>query len=290
MKQVSIIGLGLIGGSIGLAIKQSGLATKITGYARSQVKGAEALRLGAADEIEESLVSTVRNADLVILATPVLTMKEVLHEIASHLPMGCIVTDTASTKVDVIQWAREYLPSGVYFVGGHPMAGKEVSGIFAAEASLLKGCTYCLTPTQDTSSEALQTMVGIVNSIGANPLVINADEHDYAVAGISHLPFLLSTSLVSATTKDICWDKMSRLTAGGYRDVTRLASQDPRMTRDICFTNRQHILRWIDNFIHELEDYRDLIANESESLEESFVQNQQAREEWLAKKNKKHQR
>ena len=281
-KHIAIIGLGLIGGSIGLALKRSGLENaELTGYARNPEVASKALRLRAVDKIGESLTSTVGKADIVILATPTMAIKEILEQIAPHLISGCIVTDTASTKAKVMEWAEQYLPSRVNFVGGHPMAGKESAGIDAAEGNLFQGRTYCLIPGRNASPASIQLMVELVEKMGANPLFITAPEHDNFVAGISHLPLILSSTLVMATTKSPVWEKMSGLAATGYRDVTRLASQHPRMNRDICLTNRENILLWIDEFSRELSRFRQLVADSSEDLEKAFTEARQARESWL---------
>ena len=281
-KHIAIIGLGLIGGSIGLALKRSGLENaEVTGYARNPEVASKALRLRAVDKIGESLTSTVGKADIVILATPTMAIKEILEQIGPHLISGCIVTDTASTKAKVIEWAEQYLPSRVNFVGGHPMAGKESAGIDVAEANLFHGRTNCLIPGRNACPASIQLMVELVEKMGASPLFITAPEHDNFVAGISHLPFILSSTLVMATTKSPVWKKMSGLAATGYRDVTRLASQHPRMNRDICLTNRENVLLWIDEFSRELSRFRQLVADNSEDLEKAFTEAWQARESWL---------
>ncbi|MBM4462980.1 MAG: prephenate dehydrogenase/arogenate dehydrogenase family protein [Chloroflexi bacterium] len=283
VRRIAIVGLGLIGGSLGLALKQSGMeGTELVGYVRSSEAGDKALRLGVVDRVEQSLASAVSQADIVLLATPTLAIKETLAQIASHLPSGCLVTDTASTKEEVMRWAKEYLPVTVSFVGGHPMAGKELSGLEAAEAGLFRGCTYCLIPGGNTSPASVQGAVNLVREVGANPLFITASEHDNFVAAISHLPLVISSALVRATTQSTSWPKMSSLAATGYRDLTRLASQHPRMNRDICLTNRENIAAWIDVFIQELSHFRRLIADGSEAeIEQAFVEARQARHSWL---------
>jgi len=287
-KRIAIIGLGLIGSSIGLALKQAELeGAELVGYVRSPEAANKVLKLGAVDTIKESLASTVDKADLVVLATPVMAIKEILVQIGPHLAHGCTVTDTASTKVKVMEWAEEYLPPTVNFIGGHPMAGKELAGIEAAEASLFQGCTYCLTPGQNVSPASIQLVVGLVSEIGANPLFTTASEHDNFVAGVSHLPFVLSSALVMTTTQSPFWARMSRFAATGYRDLTRLASQHPRMNYDICLTNRGNVLNWIDEFIKELSRFRRLIAEDSGELESAFLQARQARQKWLEEHDKR---
>jgi len=280
---VTIIGLGLIGGSIGLALRRGrGRKWEVVGYSRRQETVATALDLGAIDRGEANLRDAVGQASLIIIATPVMTMKKILSDIAPYLPAGCIVTDVASTKVNVMRWAEEMLPPTVDFVGGHPMAGKETYGIQAANADLFRGCVYCLTPSQKASRESVGTVVGMVKRLGGTPFFIDAQEHDDLVAAISHLPMLISAALVSSTTEDPSWsNKMSRLAASGYHDVTRLASGNPEVNADICLTNREAIIKWIDEFIAELQRYRQLVADGDKRLEEALTEANKARQQWL---------
>jgi len=282
--QVAIIGLGLVGGSIGLALKGSTQPRcEVVGYVRRPEVAPTVLSLGLVDKVETSVEDAVKQAEIIVIATPVLSVKEILSQIADHLPHGCVVTDTASTKLDVMRWAEDLLPPRVDFIGGHPMAGKETHGIQAAEASLFQGCIYCLTPAKKASTQAIDKVVKMVEQLGAMPLFIDAEEHDYLVAGISHLPMLLSAALVSATTKEPSWDKMSQLAASGYRDVTRLASGNPEVNADICLTNTAAILHWVDRFGSQLETYRRLVTMGDKRLEEALAEASKAREEWLSR-------
>ena len=279
---VTIIGLGLIGGSIGLALRQGKKpGWEIVGYSRRQETVANALSLGAIERGETNLKDAVKQADFVIIATPVLTVKEIFSEIAPYLPSGCIITDTASTKVQVVKWAEEILPPTVDFIGGHPMAGRETYGIQAAEAELFQGCTYCLTSSEKSSSKSIDTVTGMVKKLGAIPLFIDAQEHDNLVAGISHLPMLLSAVLVSLTTKNPFWSKMSKLAASGYHDLTRLASGSPEVNAHICLSNKEAIINWIGKFSKELEKYRQLVAGGDKRLEQALTDANKARQEWL---------
>jgi len=279
---VTIIGLGLIGGSIGLALRQGKKpGWEIIGYSRRQETVANALSSGAIERGEPNLKDAVKQADFVIIATPVLTIKEIFSEIAPHLPSACIVTDTASTKVQVMKWAEEILPPTVDFIGGHPMAGRETYGIQAAESELFRGCTYCLTSAEKASPKSIDAVTGMVKKLGAIPLLIDAQEHDNLVAGISHLPMLLSAALVSLTTKNPSWSKMSKLAASGYHNLTRLASGSPEVNAHICLSNKEAIVNWLDKFSHELEMYRQLVAGGDKRLEQAFTDANKARQEWL---------
>jgi prephenate dehydrogenase len=287
-RRIAIVGLGLIGGSIGLVLKRAGSdGVELVGYARRPETADRALQLGAIDRVEGSLASAVDKADLVILATPTMSVKEILSQIGSHLPAGCVVTDVASTKVQVMKWAEESLPPSASFVGGHPMAGKELSGIDVADADLFKGCTYCIVPGRGSSDDAVQAVVDLVNRIGARPVFVNAAEHDQFVAGISHLPLVLASALVMATTRSPYWSKMSELASTGYQGATRLASQHPRMNRDICLTNGENIVSWIDDFTKELQRFRALIAEGDLGLEQAFDRARQARNAWIEEHDKK---
>ncbi|MBN2099467.1 MAG: prephenate dehydrogenase/arogenate dehydrogenase family protein [Dehalococcoidia bacterium] len=287
-RRVAIIGLGLIGGSVGLALKRAeSEAVELVGYARRPETADRARQLGAIDRIESTLASAVDKADLVVLATPTMSIKEILSQIGPHLPAACAVTDVASTKVQVMQWAEESLPQGVSFVGGHPMAGKELSGIEIADADLFKGCTYCIVPGRGASEAAVQMVVDLVHKVGARHVILNAAEHDRFVAGISHLPLILASALVMATTQSPQWPKMADFAATGYQSTTRLASQHPRMNRDICLTNGENIVAWIDELTKELQRFRTLIAEGDLGLEQAFERAWQARNAWIEEHGKK---
>lgn len=282
MGRIAIIGLGLIGGSLGLALKRAkGNGMEVIGFSRRSETIAKAKERRVIDEAAVDLASAVAEADLVIIATPVVTIKEILERISGHLPLKCVVTDIGSTKAMVMRWAKESLPATVSFIGGHPMAGKETSGLDEADANLFRGCVYCLTRGPTATEEAVKELAKLVESIGAKPLFIDAESHDNLVAGVSHLPTLLSAAFVSTTVSSAYWSDMAKLAAGGYRDISRLASGDAEVNRDICITNRDEIIRWIGRYIEELERYRHLIAEDSEGLMDTLAQARKAREKWL---------
>jgi prephenate dehydrogenase len=180
-----------------------------------------------------------------------------------------------------MKWAGEMLPPTVNFVGGHPMAGRETYGIQAAKADLFQRCTYCLTPSEKASPRSIDTVVDMTKKLGAIPFFINAQEHDDLVAGISHLPILLSAALASLTTKNPSWAKMSKLAASGYHDLTRLASGNPEVNSHICLSNQKAIVDWIDEFSQELKRYRQLVAKGDKRLEQALTEANKARQEWL---------
>jgi prephenate dehydrogenase len=279
-NRVAIIGLGLIGGSIGLALHQAKGTREITGYDLGKGICDRARRIGAIDQPYTALADAVRGAELVILATPVGAMRSLLQDIAPHVSAGAVVTDVASTKAQVISWAEEFLPTSVSFVGGHPMTGKEVSGVEAADASLFCNRIYCLTPTVRTRPAAINKVSAFVEMLGARTRFLEPAEHDGQVASVSHLPFVASIALVETVTNGPAWGDASMLAANGFRDMSRLAAGNPEMYRDICLTNSEAITYWLDEYIATLTQLRDRIAAHDRDLNETFANVQQKRLQW----------
>ncbi|MGI8554526.1 MAG: prephenate dehydrogenase, partial [Dehalococcoidia bacterium] len=195
MERVTIIGTGLIGGSIGLALKAAKLpGLELAGYDDSPGALSDARKRGAIDVAARSLDQAVSGARMVIIATPPLAARGVLQDIAHHVGEGTIVTDTLSTKAEIMRWAHELLPAGVSYVGGHPMAGKETTGVGEADAGLFREKAYCIIPSAEASEGAVKSVLGLIGILGAEPVFIDADEHDQYVAAISHLPIVASSA------------------------------------------------------------------------------------------------
>jgi prephenate dehydrogenase len=291
MQRVAIIGLGLIGGSIGLGLRKwsseqakgGGQALEVIGFDLDLDQQNYAKKINAVDKVEWELGKAVRDADIVVVAAPVVAIKETFSNIAPMLKAGAIVTDVGSTKAQVLEWANELLPRTVHFVGGHPMAGKALS-IEGADADLFKGATWCVSPSVHASDEAIRNVLGMISALGAESYFVDPVEHDAFVAGVSHLPFVLSASLMNALSKDTSWRDMKTLTAGGFRDMTRLAGGSPAMHRDIIVTNRDSIVRWIDALTGELATVRNLVTSTDEDADEKitayFEQARDARADW----------
>lgn len=261
MQQITIIGLGLIGGSIGLALKRWSVendnALKIVGFDTDMAHQETARRIKAVDDTTWSLPDAISDADIVIVATPVGAMKQVFEDIAPHLKLNAIVTDTGSTKTDVLEWAKG-LPGHVSFVGAHPMAGRSES-IEAASADLFDGASWVVCPSPTASELAIKNVMGLIAATNGEAFFVEPEEHDSYVAGISHLPFVVAASLVRTTTTDRSWRDMSTLASSGFRDTTRLALGSPEMHRDITLTNRDAIGRWIDAMVDSLQEFRGLL-------------------------------
>lgn len=258
MQRVTIIGLGLIGGSIGLGLRkwsdQNQNALRIVGFDHDMDKQSQAKKLGAVHDTQWSLGSAISDADVVIIATPVGAMEEVFADIRGSLKPGAVVTDTGSTKTNVLEWAK-HLPQDVSFVGGHPMAGGSES-LDAARADLFEKATWVVCPAVNAKDEAIRTVLGIIGAMEADAFFVDADEHDAYVAGVSHLPFIVAATLVRATTNESSWRDMRSLAATGFKDTTRLALGSPEMHRDIAMTNREAISRWIDMMTLSLQDFK----------------------------------
>ncbi|MBI2913085.1 MAG: prephenate dehydrogenase/arogenate dehydrogenase family protein [Chloroflexi bacterium] len=283
-KRLTIIGTGLIGGSLGLALKAAGLeSVEIVGHDLDRGAANQAQRAGAIDRAEHNLLRAVEGASMVIIATPVLAVRELMQEIAGELAEGVVVTDTASTKAQVMQWAAELLPEGVSFVGGHPMAGKETPGIEQAEATLFAGKAYCICPSLKATDGAVNSVVGLARLVGAEPLFVDAEEHDQYAAAVSHLPLLVSTALFTLLRSSPAWPDLAPMASSGFRDITRLASGDPRMSHDICVTNREAAVHWLERMAGELHRLRDMLADaQDEGLLGTFTKAQMERDSFLA--------
>ncbi|EFO80527.1 prephenate dehydrogenase [Oscillochloris trichoides DG-6] len=289
MIRISIIGMGLIGVSLGMALRNADAQEsplgplEVVGYDRDPRAVKEARGRLAIDHEARSLADAVRDAQMVVLATPVRAMRDVLTELATLLPAGTIITDVASTKSEVGQWAAELLPATLSYVGGHPMAGKEQAGAAAADPELFHGAIYCLTVSPHARPQAVEAVEALVRTVGAKPYYIDPAEHDSYVAGISHLPFLLSVGLTSITSHSPAWKEMAALAASGFRDVSRLASGDPAMHRDICLTNAQAMSHWINTMIAFLVEARETITSGDAAAVEAMLRDaKEQRDTWLA--------
>lgn len=281
-NRVAIVGLGLIGGSIGLALHNTKAAQQVTGYDLGKGVTAHARKIGAIDQTYDSLADAVRGAELVILATPIGALRSLLQNIASLASPGSVVTDVASTKMQVISWAEEYLPTSLSFVGGHPLVGDEVSGIYSMNATLFQNRIYCLTPTKRTSPAALNKVTQLIEVLGARVRFLEPAEHDGQVACVSHLPFVVSTVLMNTVAESPAWGDAEMLSGRDLRDMTRLAGGSPEVHRDICLTNSEALSRYLSDFIKELSTFRDQLDAHDYSVIQAFTNAQQFFEQWQA--------
>jgi len=260
--QVAVVGLGLMGGSLAGALR--GRCQEVVGVARRQEMVDQALAGGFVDRGTTDLAEGVGTANIVVLATPVRVILRQLAEIGPHLAGGCLLMDLGSTKAQIVaKMAR--LPGHIQPLGGHPMCGKEVSGLEAADPGLYRDRTFILTPLQRTSEAALALGCELALAIGAHPLVLGADRQDFLVATVSHLPYLLACALVATADATTSADPAAwEIVAGGFRDTSRVAGSDVTMMLDILLTNRVEVQKAVSTCQAQLGDLARLIEAEDE--------------------------
>jgi len=279
-EKVCIVGLGLIGGSIGLAIKRSNISNQITGYARSNSTLERAIDLGLVDSVRDNLKDAVNDSDLVILATPLSTFRELVEEMSPFLKKGCIITDTGSAKLTVIEDLKDILPNGVEFVPGHPIAGTEESGPDAGFAELFDNRWCILTPTEDNSSNAVDLVKDFWESIGSKVEIMDPMHHDKVLAITSHIPHLIAFNIVGTANNlaNVTEKEVVKYSAGGFRDFTRIAASDPKMWSDIFTYNSDAVLEMLDLFSNDLAKLKAaVIKKDSDLLFSNFEKTREVR-------------
>jgi len=262
--RIAIIGLGLIGGSLGLALKKNaapGARLKIVGIPRRAETIELAKQLGAIDEGTTDQVKGVADADLVFVCVPINLITAVIQEIAPGLKKGAIVTDVGSSKAEIVSKAERLMPRGVFFIGGHPMAGKESSKLESAEAGLFKDRTWLLTRTARTSIRALEHVGQLLTGLGVKIVEMDPKTHDLVVAAISHLPLAIAAALVNTVAAEPEQKLMAKAAASGFRDTTRVAAGDPILGVDIFLTNKKSVLKMIGGFKKVLNNLEKLIRS-----------------------------
>ncbi|MEE8423756.1 MAG: prephenate dehydrogenase/arogenate dehydrogenase family protein [Thermodesulfobacteriota bacterium] len=260
--KVAIVGVGLIGGSLAMVMREKGLASHIIGIGRGVQNLKDALRLGIVDEYTTDLIAGVKGANLVVLATPVCSTLEITKQISQHLDEGAIITDVGSVKDEIIQAVEHSTPDGLFFVAGHPIAGTENSGAKAAFSTLFKEMRCILTPTEKTDSDALEKIKNLWEQAGSNVIIMSPEDHDRILAVVSHLPHLVAYSLVNSLLGMKDSNDVLKYCAGGFKDFTRIASSSPEMWRDIFLLNKDKILETVSKFQESIEKLKDLIESE----------------------------
>jgi prephenate dehydrogenase len=278
-ETVAIVGVGLIGGSLGMALRERGLATRVLGIPRRAVTIDEALSVGAIDEGTLDL-SRVSEAELVVVAPPVLTIPPLVEAMAPHLRPGALVTDVGSTKGALMRQLGELLPPHADLVGGHPMAGSERGGVLASRADLFEGAVYVLTRSARTRPENLRRLSALASALGATPVEMEADLHDDAVARISHLPHVVAAALAEAAgAGPLPQETLRLLVAGGFKSTTRIASSPPEMWRDVCLTNPTAILSALDDLEAALGTLRRAVeGSDAQALYDAFARGKRVRD------------
>ena len=283
IDKLAVVGVGLIGGSLALALKQAGAVGHVIGIGRGLPNLETASRLGVVDSYTQDIAAGVADADVVFLATPVQALGALAKQAMPHLKSGAILTDGGSVKQAVIDAIEPHLRDDVHFVPGHPIAGTENSGAEAAFATLYCDRRCILTPTENTDATALDSMRSMWQLAGSQVVIMDVEKHDRVLAAISHLPHMVAYALVNAVgSYDRYNENILEYSAGGFRDFTRIASSDPTMWRDIALTNREALIEMMEQFetfFAELKE--DVATGSAERLFEFFRRSKKSRDEIL---------
>ena len=282
-ERVAVIGVGLIGGSFALALKEAGACRHVVGAGRSAANLRRALELGIIDSTASDAVAAAHNADLVLLATPVAQFLKLFREVASVLGPKAVITDGGSTKRDVVTAARAALGRRIaQFVPAHPVAGAERSGAEAAQANLFRGRRVILTPLPETADSAVKKVHAAWSACGAHITRLDTEEHDAILGAVSHLPHVLAYALVHELASRENGAQLFDYAAGGFRDFTRIASSHPEMWRDICIANSDRVLEELKRYRRKLDAIGKLLeAGDGATLEKLFAEAREAREKWM---------
>jgi prephenate dehydrogenase len=268
LSKIAIVGLGLMGASLAMAIREARADADLVGIDADRRTLAKARDEQLVDEATHELAAA-RGADVIFVAVPLAAMKDLFERLEPYAT-GAVVSDLGSTKVTVMEWARE---AGLHLVGGHPMCGREESGIDAADPELYKGAAWVITHSDPMLEE-------LINAVGAIPVVLEPERHDRLVAGVSHVAFMLSVGYVLALAEAKEWPQMGRLAGGGYRDMSRLAAGDPDMYAAIARTNRGNVAKALDAVIASLTRLRRHLDADDPRLVELFEEARNVRERW----------
>jgi len=268
LNQITVIGLGLLGGSIGLTIRRCFPKAKVIGHTHRQTTRKKARKAEIVDEVCDRLEESVSNSELVILATPVCTFENIFSEIADALPKGCIVTDVGSTKVLAHKWAEKTLPGNTQYIGSHPIAGSEQRGLEFARDDLFEKAICILTTKPNTKRNDLQTLKNFWAKLGCLVKTMTPEKHDKVFADISHIPHITAASLVNANDS-----KTLKFAGKGFIDTSRIASGPPNIWSDIIITNAQNNVKGIDKIIKGLKNIKNAIKNNDKKQIEELLKN-----------------
>ena len=280
---ITIVGLGRVGTSIGLALRREKQDEfDIIGHDRDYGRARDVRKRGAVNKLDWNLISACEKADMVIIATPLEGVRETLELTADYLSEGCVVIDTANLKGSVMGWAETYLPDSVSFIGTNPIISAVGQGVEAATPDLFQGALWCVFPAPNATSEAVKLVSDMIHMMGAKPYFLDPLEHDGLMAGMEHLPLVLSAALLRMTFGADTWKELRKVTGASYETATMLPSYDASFYRDIFLHNRENTLRWLDLYVEELSSFKELIAaGDAEALTEVFDKAVDARILWL---------
>jgi len=259
-KKVTIIGIGLLGGSIGMAMKKNHLTREVVGVSRRQATLGYSLKKKIVDKASSNIVKSVQGADLVILATPVQTIISLLANIGKHLKRGCIVMDVGSTKTSIVEVAEKSLPPHTFFVGTHPLAGSEKKGVEFSSPDLFNRSFCIVTPTDKTNKQAKEKIESLWSRMGSVVKSVSPDEHDKILAFTSHVPHLLAYAMIDAIPGEYL-----EYGSTGLKDTTRIAGSNPQLWNDVCMENSKNVLSVLDEVVKVLSGYRKAVTSKDET-------------------------
>jgi len=283
-SKISLVGMGLMGGSLALAIRQGQLALKLHAFVRSPASVAEATKLAMADLITQDLNEAVRDADLVVLCTPLSQMRTLTEQMRPYLKPGAVVTDVGSVKGSIVQELEPIVEAAhAYFVGSHPMAGSEKTGMAAARADLFRNAICLVTPGAHATADAICAVQNFWKALGGWPIRMSPELHDDLVSRSSHLPHVVAAELANYVLSPAHPKEQALVCANGFRDTTRIACGSPEMWRDIALANRKNLSRVLGVFIEDLQEFQLALEREdAKTIEEFFTKAKQRRDQWRA--------
>ena len=281
-QKVTIVGVGLLGGSLGLAIKRRGLAKQVVGFVRRAESIDECLLRGVVDAAMLDLQAAVESSDLIILCTPIAQMRELAGKLAGSLAKGALVTDVGSVKGVVVDELETLIANaGGHFVGCHPMAGAEQMGVRSARADLFENAVCAITPTKRSPAKFVDNLEEFWKSMGSRPIRLTPELHDDLVSRSSHLPHVIAAELANYVLSPVHSKEQALMCATGFRDTTRVASGSPEMWRDIALANQKNLARVLGVFIEDLREFQLAVENgDGKSIEEFFAVAKQRRDNW----------
>jgi prephenate dehydrogenase len=284
-RKITIVGVGLLGGSLGLAIKKRRLADEVVGYVRRDASIAECEKAAAVDSCTIDLHEAVQGADLIVLCTPLAQMLPLLREMLPAIKRGAIITDVGSVKATVVKQLEPLVAKvGAHFIGSHPMAGAEKTGVAAARENLFENAVCVVTPTRKSNQSALRKTEQLWKAVGARVMRIAPELHDELVSRSSHLPHVAAAALANLVLDPKHPKSQSLLCANGFRDTTRIASGSPEMWRDIAVANRKNLSKALATFVRELKVFQKALNRADEKAAEKFFsQGKQRRDAWCAR-------
>jgi cyclohexadieny/prephenate dehydrogenase len=283
-NKISLIGMGLMGGSLALAVKKKQLALKVHAYVRREASIAEATKLAMADVVTLDLKEAVRDADLIVFCTPLSQMKALAEQMQPHVKPGAVVTDVGSAKGTIVQELDPIISAAqAHFIGSHPMAGSEKTGLAAARADLFLNAICLVTPGASASADAICAVQNFWKAVGGSPIRMTPDLHDDLVSRSSHLPHVVAAELANYVLSPAHPKEQALVCANGFRDTTRIAAGSPEMWRDIALANRKNLGRVLGVFIEDLQEFQLALEREDvKAVEEFFTKAKQRRDQWRA--------